>query len=467
MNNKTCDVANNIRYLLNVMNQKPGGFAFITKKNKLIGLFTDGDIRRLLLEHVTIDDPISSLDIKMCKFAYDTDDYEQMMSQLNEKIRILPIVDKNMNIVNYIQHDKRSYIPIAEPNLVGNELKYVTDALLSTWISSTGKYIDRFEADFSKFIGMDYAVAASSGTSALHLALMSLDVGEGDEVILPDLTFAATINSVLHSNATPVIVDVDEKSWCINPSEIEKAITSKTKAIIAVHLYGQPCNMDMIMNLAKKYNLKVIEDCAEAHGAEYKDKKVGSFGNVSCFSFFGNKIITTGEGGMCLTNSNEINTKLRILRDHGMNKSKKYWHDMIGYNYRMTNLQAAIGCAQLERIDEILSWRQKIEDNYTKIFKKYPFIKIQNQVHESKKIPWLVSALIIDKDINKFIEHFRENGIDVRNLFYPLSSMEIYEKLARSDNIVTRRLSKSGVSFPTHNNVDFDHIEEVLSQMRT
>jgi len=357
MRNKSCDTSKNIKELLEVMNQKPCGFAFITKEDRLVGLLTDGDIRRLLLQNSTLDDSIASLDLKMCEFAYEGDDYNSTINKLNEKIRVVPIVNKDMHIVDFIQFDKRSYIPIAQPSLNGNELKYVTDALLSTWISSTGKYIDQFENDFSKYIDMRYGVSTSNGTTALHLALMALDIGEGDEVIIPDLTFAATINAVLHANATPVVVDVSEESWCIDPIEIQKAITPKTKAIIPVHLYGQPCEMDAIMSIAKKYNLKVVEDCAEAHGATYRDKKVGSFGDISCFSFFANKIITTGEGGMCLTNSKEIDVKLRQLRDHGMSKEKKYWHDMVGYNYRMTNIQAAIGCAQLERIDEILSWR--------------------------------------------------------------------------------------------------------------
>lgn len=462
MNNKLCDISKNIKDLLKVMNQQPSGFAFIVENNKLVGLLTDGDVRRLLLKDTKLDDCVSSLNIKMCEFAYENDDYETTISKLNQKIRILPIVNKNMNITDFVQLDKRSYIPVAQPNLIGNELKYVTDAVLSTWISSTGEYIEEFETNFSKFINMKYGVSTSNGTSALHLALMALDIGEGDEVILPDLTFAATINSVLHAKATPVIVDVDEESWCINPDDIIKAITKKTKAIIAVHLYGQSCDMNIIMEIAKKYNLKIIEDCAEAHGTEFDGKKVGSFGDVSCFSFFANKIITTGEGGMCLTNSSESNNKLRILRDHGMNRTRKYWHDVVGYNYRMTNLQAAIGCAQLERIDEILEWRQKIEEGYIKVFNNYPYIQSQHKIQSTKKIPWLVSALIFEKDIDTIIQHFKKNEIDVRNLFYPLSSMQIYESYAFGKNEVSKKLSERGLSFPTHANVDFKRIEEVF-----
>lgn len=462
MNNKLCDISKNIKELLKVMNHQPSGFAFIVKNNRLIGLLTDGDVRRLLLEGTKLDDCVSSLNIRMCVFAYEDNDYATIVSKLNEKIRILPIVNKNMIITDFVQLDKRSYIPVAQPNLIGNELKYVTDAVLSTWISSTGAYIEEFESNFSKFINMKYGISTSSGTSALHLALMALDIGEGDEVILPDLTFAATINSVLHAKATPVIVDVDEESWCIKPDDIIKAISKKTKAIILVHLYGQSCDMSAIMEIAKKYNLKIIEDCAEAHGTEFDGKKVGSFGDISCFSFYANKIITTGEGGMCLTNSSEHNNKLRILRDHGMNRNKKYWHDMVGYNYRMTNVQAAIGCAQLERIDEILEWRQKIEESYVKIFNDYSYIESQHKIQSTRRIPWLVSALIIEKDINKIIEQFKKNEIDVRKLFYPLTSMKIYKSYAFGKNEISKKLSESGISFPTHANVDFKRIQEVF-----
>ena len=218
--------------------------------------------------------------------------------------------------------------------------------------------------EFAEYSDCAHGAAVSNGTVALHLALVALGIGEGDEVIVPDLTYAATINTVLHANATPVIVDVEESSWCIDPIQIEKAITRRTKAIIPVHLYGQACDMEAIMKIAKKYKLRVIEDCAEAHGAMFNEKKVGSFGDVGCFSFFGNKVITTGEGGMCVTNDTNLNERMRILRDHGMSKTKRYWHEVIGYNYRMTNLQAAIGLAQLERIEKIHNNRREYENNY-------------------------------------------------------------------------------------------------------
>ena len=244
--------------------------------------------------------------------------------------------------------------PISNIDLNGNELLYVTEAIKSTWISSSGKFITQFESMFAEFCSTNHAVATSNGTTALHLAIESLNIGSGDEVIVPSLTFAATANAILHSGATPVFVDSLNYHWNIDPEKISGAITPKTKAILAVHLYGHPCDMTQIMKIAKKYNLFVIEDCAEATGATINGEKVGSIGDIGCFSFFGNKIITTGEGGMCITNNADLNERMRLLRDHGMDKSKKYWHTEIGYNYRMTNLNAAIGVAQMEQIDLFL-----------------------------------------------------------------------------------------------------------------
>ena len=223
-----------------------------------------------------------------------------------------------------MEKQNNNFIPIAEPQIGRNELNNLVSAFNSTWISSIGPYITQFEEEFSNYCGMKYGVSTSNGTTALHLALAALGVSEGDEVIVPDITFAATINAVLYVGATPVIVDIEEDGWCIDCDEIEKAITPRTKAIIPVHIYGQPCNMGRIVEIAKKYGLFIVEDCAEAHGAMFDEKKVGSFGDISCFSFFGNKIITTGEGGMCLTNNDELNLKMRVLRDHGMNKQFKY-----------------------------------------------------------------------------------------------------------------------------------------------
>ncbi len=225
----------------------------------------------------------------------------------------------------------------------------MTDAVLSGWISSQGEYINSFEKGFADFCGTKYAVAVSNGTVALHLALTALGIKPEDEVIVPALTFVATAAVVRHCHAKPVFVDVETSTWNMDTKKLAAAITDQDQGGIPVHLYGMPCRMDAIMEIAKQKNVWVVEDAAEAHGAEFLGKRVGSWGHAGCFSFFGNKIITTGEGGMIVTDDEELNGRLRILRDHGMNLQRRYWHDVVGYNYRMTNLQAAIGVAQLER----------------------------------------------------------------------------------------------------------------------
>lgn len=308
---------------------------------------------------------------------------------------------------------------------------------------------------WSGSIQWDYGAALSAGGTGDQ---------RGDEVIVPDLTFAATINAVLYTGATPVIVDIEEDSWCIDPSEIEKAINSRTKAIIPVHIYGQPCEMDRIMEIAERNNLYVIEDCAEAHGAEYKGKKVGSFGTIGCFSFYANKVITTGEGGMCLTNDEMLNEKMRLLRDHGMSKQRKYYHAMVGYNYRMTNMQAAIGVAQLERIGEMHRWRCDLEQNYRVAVENIKGLEMQrNDLPNRKKTTWLISAIMPEEKRGRFIDRMKEEGIDIRPFFIPLSHMEIYEKYTFS-NAVSTKISCRGINFPTISTVSESTIH-LIAQM--
>ncbi|PKM75457.1 MAG: aminotransferase DegT [Firmicutes bacterium HGW-Firmicutes-17] len=358
--------------------------------------------------------------------------------------------------------------PISMPDLSGNELKYIVDCVNSGWISSQGQYVQRFENGFSDFTQNKFGIAVMNGTVALHLALLALGIEEGDEVILPDLTFAATINAVLYVGAKPVIVDVGVDDWCISPDAIEKAITTKTKAIIPVHLYGQVCDMDVIMEIAKEYNLKVIEDCAEAHGAEFNGQKVGSFGDIGCFSFFANKIITTGEGGMCVTNSESLAEELRVLRDHGMSKTKRYWHEKVGYNYRLTNLQAAIGCAQLENISSILEKRDEIEKLYIDGLKDIKEISFQGKFDMRKKVTWLTSALL-NPTVNRvvFINKMSAVGIDIRPFFYPLSTMPIYSQYSNDHgNPVALELSQRGINLPTMTCKNSDFYATIIAQIK-
>jgi perosamine synthetase len=450
---------------MHIINESGKGVCFIVDdSNMLIGIVTDGDIRRSILSGISLDSSISEIVSSNFVCGRESDSHEYLFSKLSEKVNIIPIVDDNNKVVDYLEYAQSIHFPVATPVLSGNEFKYLTDAFCSTWISSSGSYIDKFEDEFSKYSDCAYGSAVSNGTVALHLALVALEIGIDDEVIIPDLTFAATINAVLHAHATPVIVDVEEDSWCISPQEVENAITSKTKAIIPVHLYGQPCDMDAIMKIAKKYKLKVIEDCAQAHGAMFKNQKVGSFGDIGCFSFYGNKVLTTGEGGMCTTNNPILNKKMRILRDHGMSREKRYWHDVVGFNYRMTNLQAAIGVAQLERIESIHKNRREYENCYRAALSKKNFT-FQNNLDNRQRITWLVSFLI-DKDTDReeYIDNLRGKGMDARPFFYPLSDMEIYKEYCCNSTPVTKKIASLGLNLPTYESLkSIAEIDSILS----
>lgn len=447
-----------------IINENTMGMAFvINKEKKLIGTVTDGDIRRGLIENISLSDSILKVTNKKCIYGIENEPYNSLINKINEKVKVIPIVGKNNIVIDYFECKQSINFPVATPNLNGNEFKYLTDAFLSTWISSSGEYIDKFEKMFSTYSDCKYGITCANGTVALHLALVALDIGKGDEVIIPDLTFAATINAVIHAGATPVIVDIEEESWCIDPVKIEEAITKKTKAIIPVHLYGQSCDMANIMKIAKKHELKVIEDCAEAHGAIYNGKKVGSFGDIGCFSFFGNKVITTGEGGMCTTNNQVLDEKLRKLRDHGMCKSKRYWHDVVGYNYRLTNMQAAIGLAQLERIDQIHANRKKYNDSYQATLNNEVFYSQKNCKNRAK-IVWL-SSFLINKKYNRdqFLKNLKNKGVDARPFFYPLSDMDIYKKYSKKFTTITHKTSYLGINLPTYENtINIKPINKIL-----
>ncbi|MCX6121337.1 MAG: DegT/DnrJ/EryC1/StrS family aminotransferase [Ignavibacteriales bacterium] len=354
-------------------------------------------------------------------------------------------------------------VPLIEPYLGKNARLYVSECIDSNWISSRGHFIPDFEDAFAKFIGTKYAVAVSNGTVAIHLALVSLGIKEGDEVIVPDLTFAATINAVLHAHATPVIVDIDRDTWNISPEKIIEVITTKTKAIIPVHLYGYPCNMDEIMKIGEKYNLKIIEDAAEAHGAEFDGKKVGSFGVVGTFSFYGNKIITTGEGGICVTDDNHLYEKMIILRDHGMNRQNKYQYDVVGYNYRMTNPQAAMGFAQLEEINEIITQRNLIKSWYDTEFKKNKLITLRKDTKKVESVNWLFTCLIENRD--EVIKKLALNYIETRPMFYPLHQMEIYKRYSKNICINSSEISLKGISLPTYFKIPYSYVERVCHSL--
>jgi perosamine synthetase len=344
-------------------------------------------------------------------------------------------------------------IPVGAPALVGREREYVLDCLDSTWISSNGSYLERFEDAFAEFCGVRHAVSCCNGTVAVHLALMAHGVGPGDEVIVPTLTYVATANPVIYCGGEPVFVDCEPRTWNMDPTQVEEAITSRTRGILAVHLYGHPVDMAPILELAERHGLWVIEDAAEAHGAEYRNRRVGSLGSIGTFSFYGNKIITSGEGGMVVTDDAGLAAKMRQLHGQGQDPDRRYWFPIVGFNYRMTNVEAAIGLAQLERVDWHLNRRREIAAWYHEELGSEAGIKLSPQEPWAKSSFWMMCAVF---DESRFgprdgsMAALDAAGIETRPFFYPLHTLPMYRARCRGGEFpVAESLAARGVNLPT------------------
>lgn len=444
-----------IRQALKKIDEGMLGLIFVVDaKKKLVGIATDGDIRRAFLKGKTVNSPLRQAMNRRPTFAthgIGTAEINKILSE--KKIKILPIVDKKRRVIDFIKYDKDIYFPVAQPIFAGNELKYVTDAVLSGWVSSVGTYVTAFEQAFAKFCGVEHAISTCNGTAALHLALLGLGIGPGDEVIVPSFTFIATANAVRYVGAQPIMVDVENRYWQIDENKIEEAITARTRAIIPVHLYGHPAKMDAIMKIAKKHSILVIEDAAEALGAEVNGKRVGAWGEINAFSFFGNKIITTGEGGMLTTNNKALADKIRKLRDHGMSRERRYWHDVLGYNYRLTNLQSAVGLAQLERVDEILKKKIQIAAWYNRELAGVKGIVCPRKAAWAKNVYWMYSICIDPKRVrigrDELMEKLRKEGVDTRPFFVPVHQQPIYSEYSGLHLPNAEYLSTVGLNLPS------------------
>jgi perosamine synthetase len=348
---------------------------------------------------------------------------------------------------------KLDAIPLAQPWLGKKERQLVNQCVKDGWVSSSGKFVAEFEKLFADYCGVKYGVATANGTTALHLALAALDIGSGDEVIVPTLSFIASANVVAYTGAKVVFVDSDTGSWNLSPAAVEAAITKRTRAIIPVHLYGYPAEMDKILAIARQHGIAVVEDACEAHGAEFRGRRVGSLGTVGCFSFYGNKIVTTGEGGMLVTDNRSVAEKARMLRDHGMSQKKKYWHPRIGFNYRMTNLQAALGVAQMERIERIIQLKARNQQLYRSLLLGAPGVSFPPEAPWAKSVYWL-HTIIIDKSRSTvsralIIRELLKCGIDARPVFRPIHRMPPYRDGAQRRFPAAERLSRSGLSLPS------------------
>lgn len=364
-------------------------------------------------------------------------------------------------------------IPVNEPLIAPNALSYVKDCVETGWISSSGKYIEQFESAFAAYLDVSYATTTTNGTTALHLALAALDIKKGDEVIIPDLTIISCGLAPLYVGATPVVVDVDPRTGNIDPTLIEKHITKKTKAIMVVHLYGHPADMDPIMEIARRHKLYVVEDAAEAHGAQYKGTKVGGIGDIGCFSFYGNKIVTTGEGGMVVTNNKSLYNHAKVLKDLAHSPAKRFYHEEVGFNFRMTNMQAALGLAQLEQINTYLAIKKHMAKQYTRQLTDIEALELPIQESWAKNVYWMYALLVsknapLTRDVLRI--RLRELGIDTRDYFVPLHRQPVFTSLGLFKNTscpVSDDLSDRGFYLPSGLAITDEQILKVTTALHT
>jgi perosamine synthetase len=362
------------------------------------------------------------------------------------------------------------FIPVNEPMLGGNEKKYLVECIETGWISSEGPFVKKFEDAFSEKVDRKFGIAVANGTAALDIAVKALEIGVGDEVILPTFTIISCIQQIVRSGATPVLVDSDPVTWNMDVTQIEEKITKKTKAIMIVHIYGLPVNMDPVLDLAKKYNLTIIEDAAEMIGQTYKGKLCGSFGDISTFSFYPNKHITTGEGGMVLTNDENLAERCRSLRNLCFKKEQRFVHEELGWNYRMTNLQAALGLAQLEQLERFVDKKRAIGKTYTKLLKGIKGIQLPlEKTNSTENIYWIYGIVLNNEvpfDAKKAMNKLGEMGIGTRPFFWPMHEQPVFKRMGLFEGEfypVAENLARRGFYIPSGLALNASHQEKVAS----
>lgn len=359
-------------------------------------------------------------------------------------------------------------IPVCTPKIGEKEVEYVTKCIRSTWVSSMSEYVAEFEDKFARYCGCKYGIATNSGTTALHLALATLGVSERDEVILPTFTMIATANAVSYESAKLVLVDSEFKTWNMDVFKIEQKITKRTKVIMPVHTYGHPVDMDPILDLAQKYGLFVVEDAAEAHGAKYKGRKMGSMGDMGCFSFYANKIITTGEGGMITTNNEELAEKAKWLRAHAFGRrGKHFYHEALGFGYRMSAMQATLGLAQLEQIGNFVSIRRNNAKLYNSLLSQLEEkVTLPPEAPWAKNVYWMYSILVRDQSSRDYLmKKLEQEGIETRTFFYPIHLQPIYKQNWAEKFAVSEELSRRGVNLPSGNDLTEDKVKYVCESI--
>jgi len=355
-------------------------------------------------------------------------------------------------------------IPVYQPYLLGNEKKYVNECLDSNWISSKGEFIGRFEKKFAEFIDVKHATSVCNGTVAIHLALLACGIQPGDEVIVPSLTYVASVNTILQAGAIPVFVDSLFDTWQIDVEDVRRKLSPKTKAVMAVHLYGHPCDLQSLTAICRENNLYLIEDCAEAFGSYYEDKHVGTFGDIATFSFFGNKTLTTGEGGMVITNHTDVHHRAANLKNQGISSTVQYWHDVPAYNYRMTNICAAIGLSQMEYIEVILAKKRQIAEWYAHALQGLP-LSTHEEAKNVKHSYWMCSILLNEaKHRDPLRHHLDQAGIETRPMFYPAHLFPMYASSSES-HPVAESLGSRGMNLPSWPGLEHEQVTRIANKI--
>jgi len=357
-------------------------------------------------------------------------------------------------------------IPVYEPVLGPDVRRNVLECIDTNWISSRGKFVERFETDFASYVGANHAASVCNGTVALHLALLSLDIGPGDEVIVPTFTYIASVNAIAYVGATPVFVDSLSENWQPDEDDIRRKLTPRTKALVVVHLYGQPASMDAIMSIAREAGIAVVEDCAEAIGSRIGSRHVGTFADVATWSFFGNKTITTGEGGMVTTNRSELDRAIRKLKGQGLAGDREYWHDVVGYNYRMTNICAAIGVAQLPHASAFLARKRIIARAYRDGFEGLP-LRFLWETSGTTNSFWMNCVCLNDSATRDPLrKHLATDGVETRPAFYPAHTMPMYARFAAGSYPVAEVLGASGLNLPSSPALTDEEVTRVVESVR-
>jgi perosamine synthetase len=368
---------------------------------------------------------------------------------------------------------------VNEPSIGERELEYVTEAVRSGWISSAGRFISEFEAGWAAYCGRRHGVAVSNGTAALHAAAVALGLQQGDEVVMPTFTIVSCVTAVLETGATPVLVDAEPETWCMDTSLVETALTERTKAVMPVHIYGHPVDMDPLLALARDRELAVLEDAAEAHGAEYRSscddtwRRCGSFGDLSCFSFYANKLVTTGEGGMVVTDDDALAARLRSLRNLGFHAGRRFHHEELGLNLRLTNLQAALGVAQLDRMDSIVARKQEMGQRYRAALGEVDGIELQVERPWARSVYWMFGVVVDEQtglDAARFAELLLERNVETRPFFLGMHEQPALHNLGLfrgEQHPVAERLARQGLYVPSGMALTDSQVDAVCDAVRS